>query len=62
VLADAPQFARAHQYLAIVSSQAVSACVGRAAVGRVPRVRCRASVASEEWCALSRLVWVGVIL
>ena len=33
MLADAPQFARAHQCLAIVSSQAVLACAGRAAVG-----------------------------
>ena len=48
MLADAPQFARAHQCLAIVSSQAVFACVGRAAVGRAcSRVR-RSSVGGQR--------------
>lgn len=53
--ADALQFARAHQCLAIVSSQAVSACVGRAAVG--PRVR-----APEVKCALVACVSSCVVL
>jgi len=54
VQADALQFARAHQCLAIVSSQAVSACVGRAAVGlrvRAPEVKC-ALVACVSSCVL----------